>query len=169
MQDPTEPVCCACKQEADAGESELEGLEAVLDSCFMPALEHIDRGTSAVEALDALVVDLLSLAQSSSREREKAFAVESLESLQRQCPMSMAVATAGRYTWVKLHTLHDKRGASSRCMLWVWQLREGGRLTYCWWGSWGRWPGYPAIGNGGISFSGSHICHTWLTAALWEE
>ena len=91
VQDPTEPVCCACKQEADAGESELEGLEAVLDSCFMPALEHIDRGTSAVEALDALVVDLLSLAQSSSREREKAFAVESLESLQRQCPMSMAV------------------------------------------------------------------------------
>ena len=78
-------------QEAEAGESELEGLEAVLDSCFLPALEHIDRGTSTVEALDALVVDLLSLAQSSSREQEKSFAVEALESLQRQCPMSMAV------------------------------------------------------------------------------
>ena len=91
MQTPTEPGCSTSTQEADAGESELEGLETVLDSCFMPALEHMDRGTGTVEALDALVVDLLSLAQSSSREREKAFAVEALESLQRQCPMSMAV------------------------------------------------------------------------------
>lgn len=78
-------------QETEAGESELEGVEAVLDSCFLPALEHIDRGTSTVEALDALVLDLLSLAQTSSREQEKSFAVEALESLQRQCPMSMAV------------------------------------------------------------------------------
>ena len=51
----------------------------------------MDRGKSTVAALDALVVDLLSLAQSSSREQEKTFATEALESLQRQCPMSMAV------------------------------------------------------------------------------
>lgn len=78
-------------QEAEAGEGDLEGLQTAIDSSFLPALEHVDRGTSVSDALDALVVDLLSLAQSTSREGEKAFAVEALEGLQRQCPMSLAV------------------------------------------------------------------------------
>ena len=108
-------------QESDPGESELEGLQAVLDSCFLPALGHAGQGRAAPEALDTLVVDLLSVAQSTSREREKVFAVEALEALQRQCPMSMAV-TLRHYSQVlqavregaaRLLHFRDQRAESS--------------------------------------------------------
>ena len=62
-----------------------------MDACFLPALQYEQLKRRPTEALDALVVDLLSLAQSTEREKEKTFAVEALELLQRQCPMSMAV------------------------------------------------------------------------------
>ena len=64
------------------------------------------------QALDALVVDLLNLAQSSSQEREKAFAVEALESLQRQCPMSLAV-TLRHYS--EVHQAAQAGAAACAC------------------------------------------------------
>lgn len=66
-------------------------MQSVVDACFLPALQYKQLERRPTEALDALVVDLLSLAQSTEREKEKTFAVEALESLQRQCPTSMAV------------------------------------------------------------------------------
>lgn len=133
-------------QEAEAGESELEGLETVLDSCFLPALEHMDRGKSTVAALDALVVDLLSLAQSSSREQEKTFATEALESLQRQCPTSLAV-TLRHYSEVYQAAQAGRAPRLAPNMLWkslssqkqvlyskadVYQVAQAGRSSHAW-------------------------------------
>ncbi len=70
---------------------ELATLQPLIDSCFGPALAHRARGRSAPQALDDIALDLLTIAQTNERPAARQFAVETLETLQKLCPMSMAV------------------------------------------------------------------------------
>ncbi|BDA49536.1 3-hydroxyisobutyryl-CoA hydrolase, mitochondrial [Coccomyxa sp. Obi] len=78
-------------QEPGLAKPQLAKLQPMIDSCFMPALHYRDRGRTAPEALDDIALDLLTIAQTNERPEAKQFAVETLESLQKLCPMSMAI------------------------------------------------------------------------------
>lgn len=78
-------------QEPVLGASELAALQPLIDSCFEPALHHRARGRTAPQALDDIALDLLTIAQTNDRPAARQYAVDTLEALQKLCPISMAV------------------------------------------------------------------------------
>jgi hypothetical protein len=78
-------------QEQATGVPELGILQPVIDSCFLPALHYRAMGKSTAAALDDAVADLLNAAQGNAAAEVRQFCVDTLDALQRLCPMSMAV------------------------------------------------------------------------------